>query len=283
MSFQRIEAKEMFSSFIEELQDYSPHPIRELEYIVMEIKSLPSRSLLYTTPVILQEGELDNIRKIIKLRKEGVPLQYLLGEVNFYGLEFKIKPGVFIPRPETEILVDYIINNYRRLEKPRILEVGTGSGVISICLTKFLPESKIIATDISGKALKLARHNAELHKVKIDFIQANLFDFLSSSVRFDLIISNPPYVGRREYNFLSPEVKAEPREAVVGGEQGYEFTLRFITEADKYIAEGGRLVVEIDYRAKDTYIKMLSEKYRLQFLPDFNSRERVMIVEKKYG
>jgi len=283
MSFQRIEAKEMFSSFIEELQDYSPHPIRELEYIVMEIKSLPSRSLLYTTPVILQEGELDNIRKIIKLRKEGVPLQYLLGEVNFYGLEFKIKPGVFIPRPETEILVDYIINNYRRLEKPSILEVGTGSGVISICLTKFLPESKIIATDISGKALKLARHNAELHKVKIDFIQANLFDFLSSSVRFDLIISNPPYVGRREYNFLSPEVKAEPREAVVGGEQGYEFTLRFITEADKYIAEGGRLVVEIDYRAKDTYIKMLSEKYRLQFLPDFNSRERVMIVEKKYG
>jgi len=283
MSFQRIEAKEMFSSFIEELQDYSPHPIRELEYIVMEIKSLPSRSLLYTTPVILQEGELDNIRKIIKLRKEGVPLQYLLGEVNFCGLEFKIKPGVFIPRPETEILVDYIINNYRRLEKPRILEVGTGSGVISICLTKFLPESKIIATDISGKALKLARHNAELHKVKIDFIQANLFDFLSSSVRFDLIISNPPYVGRREYNFLSPEVKAEPREAVVGGEQGYEFTLRFITEADKYIAEGGRLVVEIDYRAKDTYIKMLSEKYRLQFLPDFNSRERVMIVEKKYG
>lgn len=283
MSFQRIEAKEMFSSFIEELQDYSPHPIRELEYIVMEIKSLPSRSLLYTTPVILQEGELDNIRKIIKLRKEGVPLQYLLGGVNFYGLEFKIKPGVFIPRPETEILVDYIINNYRRLEKPSILEVGTGSGVISICLTKFLPESKIIATDISGKALKLARHNAELHKVKIDFIQANLFDFLSSSVRFDLIISNPPYVGRREYNFLSPEVKAEPREAVVGGEQGYEFTLRFITEADKYIAEGGRLVVEIDYRAKDTYIKMLSEKYRLQFLPDFNSRERVMIVEKKYG
>ena len=283
MSFQRIEAKEMFSSFIEELQDYSPYPIRELEYIVMEIKSLPSRSLLYTTPVILQEGELDNIRKIIKLRKEGVPLQYLLGGVNFYGLEFKIKPGVFIPRPETEILVDYIINNYRRLEKPSILEVGTGSGVISICLTKFLPESKIIATDISGKALKLARHNAELHKVKIDFIQANLFDFLSSSVRFDLIISNPPYVGRREYNFLSPEVKAEPREAVVGGEQGYEFTLRFITEADKYIAEGGRLVVEIDYRAKDTYIKMLSEKYRLQFLPDFNSRERVMIVEKKYG
>jgi len=283
MSFQRIEAKEMFSSFIEELQDYSPHPMRELEYIVMEIKSLPSRSLLYTTPVILQEGELDNIRKIIKLRKEGVPLQYLLGGVNFYGLEFKIKPGVFIPRPETEILVDYIINNYRRLEKPSILEVGTGSGVISICLTKFLPESKIIATDISGKALKLARHNAELHKVKIDFIQANLFDFLSSSVRFDLIISNPPYVGRREYNFLSPEVKAEPREAVVGGEQGYEFTLRFITEADKYIAEGGRLVVEIDYRAKDTYIKMLSEKYRLQFLPDFNSRERVMIVEKKYG
>ncbi|MCD6080357.1 MAG: peptide chain release factor N(5)-glutamine methyltransferase [Candidatus Omnitrophica bacterium] len=283
MSFQRIEAKEMFSSFIEELQDYSPYPIRELEYIVMEIKSLPSRSLLYTTPVILHEGELDNIRKIIKLRKEGVPLQYLLGGVNFYGLEFKIKPGVFIPRPETEILVDYIINNYRRLEKPSILEVGTGSGVISICLTKFLPESKIIATDISGKALKLARHNAELHKVKIDFIQANLFDFLSSSVRFDLIISNPPYVGRREYNFLSPEVKAEPREAVVGGEQGYEFTLRFITEADKYIAEGGRLVVEIDYRAKDTYIKMLSEKYRLQFLPDFNSRERVMIVEKKYG
>jgi len=152
MSFQRIEAKEMFPSFIKELQDYSPHPIRELEYIVMEIKSLPSRSLLYTTPVILHEGELDNIRKIIKLRKEGIPLQYLLGGVNFYGLEFKIKPGVFIPRPETEILVDYIINNYRRLEKPSILEVGTGSGVISICLTKFLPESKIIATDISGKA-----------------------------------------------------------------------------------------------------------------------------------
>ncbi|HDM08708.1 MAG TPA: peptide chain release factor N(5)-glutamine methyltransferase [Candidatus Omnitrophica bacterium] len=283
MSFQRIGAKEMFSSFIEELQDYSPHPMRELEYIVMGIKSLPSRSLLYTTPVILQEGELDNIRKIIKLRKEGVPLQYLLGEVNFYGLEFKIKPGVFIPRPETEILVDYIINNYRRLEKPRILEVGTGSGVISICLTKFLPESKIIATDINAEALELAEENAKLHKVKIDFIQANLFDFLSSSVRFDLIISNPPYVGRREYNFLSPEVKAEPQEAVIGGEQGYEFTLRFITEADKYIAEGGRLVVEIDYRAKDTYIKMLSEKYRLQFLPDFNSRERVMIVEKKYG
>ncbi|HDI45894.1 MAG TPA: peptide chain release factor N(5)-glutamine methyltransferase [Candidatus Omnitrophica bacterium] len=277
----RIE--KLVSNYTKELKGVSQSARAEIEEMILTIKSLNNRSALYMHSQTLAPHEISILNEMIAIRRKGIPLQYILGKVYFYGLEFKISPGVFIPRPETELMIDYVIKEYSGCNNLNILEIGTGSGVISICLTKFLATSKIIATDISRKALELARHNAKLHKVKIDFIQANLFDFLSPRAKFDLIISNPPYVGSDEYKFLAPEVKLEPRKALIGGKYGYEFTLQLVSEAVAYIKEQGKVIVEIDYRAKDVYIARLGNKFKLKFLPDFNLKQRVMVVEKNYG
>jgi release factor glutamine methyltransferase len=283
MLSQKIKIEEIISDFKEELKGCSPSPLGEIEYMIMSIKSLPDRSLIYISSLTFGEQEMNKLKEMVELRKKGIPLQYILGEVDFYGFRFRIQPGVFIPRPETEIMVDYIIQNYSNCKGLKILEIGTGSGVIAICLTKFLPESKIIATDINTEALEVAKRNAGLHRVRVSLIRADLFNFLSWRAKFDLIVSNPPYVGREEYKFLAPDVKMEPQEALVGGKLGYEFTLNLITQAFDYIKPGGKVIVEIDYRAKKIYQKELGKEYKLEFLNDFNSRERVMIVEKKDG
>lgn len=283
MLSQKIKVEEIISNFKEELENYSPNPLREIEYMIMSIKSLPNRSLIYLSSLIFEQREMNKLNQMVELRKKGIPLQYILGEVNFYGLKFRIQPGVFIPRFETEVMVDYVIRNYSNCKELKILEIGAGSGVIAICLTKFLPESKIIATDINAEALKLAKSNADLHQIRVSFIRADLFNFLSGRAKFDLIVSNPPYVGREEYKFLVPEVKMEPQEALVGGKLGYEFTLDLITQAFDYIKPGGKVIVEIDHRAKEIYHRELGKEYKLEFLNDFNSRERVMIVERKDG
>ncbi len=283
MLFCETRIEKLISRYAEELREVTQFSRAEIEEMILTIKSLNSKSALYMHSQHLTPQEVSVLNRMIAHRKKRIPLQYILGKVYFYGLEFKISPGVFIPRPETEVMIDYIIREYSGCNNLNILEIGTGSGVISICLTKFLATSKIIATDISEKALKLARRNAELHKVKIDFIGANLFDFLSPRVKFDLIISNPPYVGDIEYKFLAPEVKLEPQKALIGGKYGYEFTLQLVSEAFAYIKEQGKVIVEIDYRAKDVYVARLGNKFRLKFLPDLNLKPRVMVVEKNYG
>lgn len=215
----------------------------ELLARALEVKRLA----LYLEPERpLTEEELARFRELIARRRAGVPLQYLLGEVEFMGLKLRVDGRVLIPRPETEGLVELILRDAEPEEGGEVLELGTGSGAIAVALARFLPRSRITATDISTEALKLARENAELNGVasRISFIVSDWFAGVGG--RFDLIVANPPYVSIEEQEELPREVREhEPRRAWDGGERGMEALQRIIVEAPAYLQSGGQLYLEL--------------------------------------
>ena len=205
---------------------------------------------------------------LIAQRVSGVPTQYLTGRQEFWGLEFEVGPGVLIPRPETEHVLEVAL---ARLGPPtedeatqrgagmRIADVGTGSGCLAIALACELPGAAVVATDISEAALDYARRNAARHGVasRIQFLQCNLLEVEHSSLApspspllFDLIVSNPPYVARDESELLPVEVRAhEPAEALFGGAEGHELYQPLVTQVKNRLRAGGIFVVELSYNA----------------------------------
>ena len=178
------------------------------------------------------------------------PVQYIIGHTEFGGLEIKVNEDVLIPRPETELLVEvaadlaYCLQH--KVQRPQVLDLCTGSGCIAIALTKKLPDCKIVASDISEKALALAGENAKLNQAEqIEFIKSDLFDNLKGL--FDVVVSNPPYIAELEFSELQEEVLKEPRVALYGGEDGLLFYRRIFNTAGKFLNDGGYVAVEIGY------------------------------------
>ncbi len=227
---------------------------------------------------------VDRFSSLVNRRAGGEPLQYILGKAQFMGLEFIVTPDVLIPRPETELLVEKAIEaiscQLSAVSCPRILDLGTGSGNIAISLTKFLRDCKIKASDVSEAALCIARENAVLNRAqdKIKFILSDLFEGLEG-YKFDMIISNPPYVARPQFEELQREIGFEPREALDGGIDGLDFYRRIIKEAGEFLSDGGCLCLEIGFRQAE-HIKSLFEKYyykNILFIEDYSGIERVAI------
>jgi release factor glutamine methyltransferase len=200
--------------------------------------------------------------ELIARRAAGVPTQHLTGKQEFWGLEFEVSPDVLIPRPETEHVIEVALDRLavRELRAGRkqtltgkglqIADVGTGSGCIAIALAKELPGSTIFATDISSAALAVGRRNAMRHNVanQVQFLEGNLLDIVAT--QFDLIASNPPYVGRREAETLMREVRDhEPQIALYGGEEGYEFYADLIAQAAAHLKPGGLLILELGHNS----------------------------------
>ena len=227
-----------------------------------------NRTWLYAHPEeILTDAESRRFFSLIALRAAGEPTQHLTGKQEFWGLEFEVGRDVLIPRPETEhiieVALDRIALRERRAGRPqksdgaglRIADIGTGSGCIAIALAKELPAAGIVATDISPAALVVAKRNAERHSVsgRIDFCEANLLAPLAaghSRVAFDLITSNPPYVGRRESATLPREVREhEPHAALFGGEEGYELYAELVTQSAGHLKSGGIVVLELGHNS----------------------------------
>jgi release factor glutamine methyltransferase len=211
---------------------------------------------------IIGEEQARHFFMLVARRAEGVPTQHLTGKQEFWGLEFLVTPDVLIPRPETEHVIEVALDRLAlgevRAGRPNkndgmglgIADVGTGSGCIAIALAKELPAAEILATDISTAALDVARRNSIAHGVdkQIRFSQSDLLGDLPG--RFDLIVSNPPYVGRREADTLAREVREhEPELALYGGEEGYEFYGELIRQAARRLKPGGLLVLELGYNS----------------------------------
>jgi release factor glutamine methyltransferase len=229
------------------------------------------RTWIYSHPEAeIFPADTDRFFKLIARRAAGEPTQHLTGKQEFWGLEFEVTPDVLIPRPETEHLIEVALDRLavRELRTGRkqtftgealqIADIGTGSGCIAIALAKELPSATIYATDISAAALAVARRNGARHSAseQIHFLESNLFDALVSSslaarhspLRFDLIASNPPYIGRREAATLMREVRDhEPQIALYGGEEGYELYADLITQSAAHLKPGGLLVLELGH------------------------------------
>ncbi|MCM8766376.1 MAG: peptide chain release factor N(5)-glutamine methyltransferase [Candidatus Omnitrophica bacterium] len=225
------------------------------------------------------------ISLVKKRAEEGYPLQYIIKNTEFYGLFFIVLPGVFIPRPETEILVETVISIIERLngKMVKLLDIGTGSGCIAISLAKFISNVKIIATDISPFALKIARRNAWLNKTedKIEFVQADLFPPSTFYIsQFEIIVSNPPYIPNSERESLPREVKFEPPLSWDGGENGLFYIEKIIREAPRYLREEGALVMEIGFGQKKSIENIFSQSQfnKLNFVKDYRGIERVAVL-----
>jgi release factor glutamine methyltransferase len=196
------------------------------------------------------EAELD---ALLKRRIAGEPMQYIVGEAEFFGLPFLVNPDVLIPRPETEHLVEKVIALAQGFARPRIVDVGTGSGAIAVALACQLPGALITAAEISESALTIARENADRNGVadRIRFLQGDLLDPVAGE-QFDIVVSNPPYVPERDRASLSVEVRDyEPAQALFAGEDGLAVYRRLIPAAFGALVQGGSVALEIGYGQSD--------------------------------
>jgi release factor glutamine methyltransferase len=233
----------------------------------------------------LTEEEINKYRELIKRRSKFEPLQYIIGKVEFYGIEFIVNPSVLIPRQETEILVETIIKQYDQNDALRILDIGTGSGNITISLAKNLDNSFITALDISEDALKTASENALLNCVnqRTEFIK---LDFLAEELNkndFDIIVSNPPYVSIDEFETLRPELKEyEPKIALTDYNSGLLF-YDFISAKSNYLLKpGGQLFFELG-KGQFSIVNEIMTKNNFQnikVIKDYLNIERVISGEK---
>ncbi|MDO8748750.1 MAG: peptide chain release factor N(5)-glutamine methyltransferase [Candidatus Omnitrophota bacterium] len=258
-----------------------------------------SRSALYSQEWSLTAAQAKKLSEALFLRSQGVPLQYILGEVEFFGLVFQVDSRVLIPRPETEILVETVLKKIknqkipvcRQTEKIKILDVGTGSGCIAISLAKFLTFARVTAIDMSGDALSAAKENASKNSVRdrINFLPSDLFSvFKKNNVNnrlgnYDIIISNPPYVRSGDINGLQKELAYEPRMALDGGEDGLDFYRRVIAEAGNFLNKEGLLFLEIGFNQREDIEKIVfaGNDFAVdEIIKDYSGIERVMILRK---
>ncbi len=197
----------------------------------------------------LSEGETNLYREFIRRRSKFEPLQYILGSVEFYGLEFKVNKSVLIPRPETEILVETILKSVEKDSALNILDIGTGSGIIAISLAKNLPASSITAIDSSDSALVIAKENAELNGVEKQ-IKFKSSDIITNEVDlgypFDIVVSNPPYISMEDYKDLAPELRLyEPQIALTDNFDGLNFYRTITGKSKTLLNKGGKLFFEL--------------------------------------
>ncbi len=196
----------------------------------------------------LAEEEIKLYREFLTRRSKFEPVQYILGSVEFYGIEFEVNKSVLIPRPETEILVEEIINSFNKEDVLKILDIGTGSGNIAVSLAVNLPASKIVAIDSSTDALYMARKNSDLNNTEnqIEFIEwdINSQDLFPENV-FDIVVSNPPYVSETDFINLQPELKVyEPKIALTDNGDGLSFHKTICTKSKVLLKPGGKIFLE---------------------------------------
>ncbi|OGU56568.1 MAG: protein-(glutamine-N5) methyltransferase, release factor-specific [Ignavibacteria bacterium RBG_13_36_8] len=234
----------------------------------------------------LTEEEKNLYRELISRRGKFEPLQYILGKVEFYGLEFKVNPSVLIPRPETEILVETIVNYYKGEEKLNILDIGTGSGNIAIVLAKHLQNSNVIAIDISQEALEVAAKNAEHNGVKnnLEFCLKDIFndEDCQDLKGFDIIVSNPPYVSIEKMKVLQKEITDyEPEDALTDKSDGFLFYKRISTIAKDILKRKGKVYFEmsIDQSAEVSEIMRSSGLKNITIIKDLQNVDRVIYGE----
>lgn len=235
------------------------------------------RAGLYARGDPLDARQVREFGRALCQRCAGVPVQHLTGEQAFRRLALEVRPGVFIPRPETEILVEAALAAVREVEAPVVVDVGTGTGAIALAIKDERPDATVLATDVAPEAVELARANAARLGLGVDVREGDLLEPLPGELRgwVDLVVSNPPYVAPEEYEDLPPEVKADPPEALIGGTHVYE---RLAAEAERWLRDGGVLAVEIHAEAGEAVVGILRRAFMgVRVRKDLAGRDRVVL------
>jgi len=235
---------------------------------------------------IVSSEDFERFTALLKKRAENAPLAYLTGEREFYSLLFKVEKHVLIPRPDTEILVEAVLNKIPKNERDcEILEIGTGSGCISVAIAKNCENAIITATDISLDALEIARKNAEINSVidRVKFILSDLYKEINEE-KFDIIVSNPPYIPSGEIDELDEDIRLyEPKNALDGGLDGLDFYRKLIAEGKQLLKLSGIFFFEIGYNQARSVSKILEENEfeNVTVMKDYAGHDRVITANKR--
>jgi len=272
--------------FIQELTPlYDVGEAESFFYLILEAKHQLQRvDLALQTDLAFSESELKIWSFILDQLKKEIPIQYILGVTNFYGLEFEVNSAVLIPRPETEELVDWIIQSSKVQSKLKILDIGTGSGCIAIALAKNLPNAQVFALDVSEQALTTAKKNAEKNQVQLSFIHQSILETEDLAQEFDIIVSNPPYVRELEKHEIKNNVlDNEPHLALfVEDNDALIFYRKIAQLAQKNLKLKGQLYFEINqYLGKETLNLLLEMGFKNSVLrQDIYGNDRMSICSK---
>ncbi|MFZ9980688.1 MAG: peptide chain release factor N(5)-glutamine methyltransferase [Cyclobacteriaceae bacterium] len=238
--------KAIFRKLNQQIDQRLPESEREaISFLILDYFGYSRSDFLKDSMVEIPGGELDRI--IVRLNHHE-PIQYILEQAWFYGRSFKVRKGVLIPRPETELLAEIILNHYSKDEAIRVLDLGTGSGCIPVTLAAERPLWNVLATDISPVALDVARFNAEAHQAKVHFLKSDMLEEIPDDIgTFDVLVSNPPYIPYSERETMQPQVvDHEPHEALFAPDSDPVIFYRAISEwAKKVLVPGGLVLVEI--------------------------------------
>ncbi len=259
------------------LKEISDSPKLDAQLLLCNVLNIDRVSLF-----LRYEKEIDELMKarfdaLLERRRLQEPLNYIIGKREFYSNDFLVNHDVLIPRPETELIID-VAKKYIDKDVKNIIDIGTGSGVIAITLKLIFPNINITASDISEDALKIAKRNAEIHKVKLDFVLSDALQNIHSN--FQMIVTNPPYV---KSSFIEDDLSLayEPRRALDGGESGLEVIKKILKEAKEKIDTGGLIIMEHGFdQAED--VKSIAKKYNFDCLcniKDINDHPRVSILK----
>jgi release factor glutamine methyltransferase len=262
------------------LSSTSQYPRHDAELILAHVLGCDPTALLTHPERPLSAEEADEFEGLLKRRLANEPVQYLTGEQEFFGLLFEVSPDVLIPRPETEHLVEAVLERFGREANPRIVDVGTGSGAIAVAIAHALPRSQVTAVDSSPKALEVACRNADRHGVmdRISFLQSDLLA-ATEPTQFDVVVSNPPYVADGEV--LEPQVASyEPRSALYAGPTGLEVYESLIPQASTALKPRGWLMMEIGYGQRPALEALLGAWSAVSFVPDLQGIARVVLAQK---
>ncbi len=272
------------------LQNTSMTPRLDAEIILCHILDVPKSYLLAHTTDLLREEDHARFLEMNRKRANGIPIAYIVCEKEFFGRRFTVGQNVLIPRPETEMLIEYVLDFVTRktCTKPCIVDIGTGSGCIAITLAKEILDSHIIATDISHSALHLARTNAKDLSAVIDFRFGDLFFALDPSKDgpFDIIVSNPPYVDIDTVDQQSPlqsSLQYEPREALTPPGLPCSLIIRLVTESPQWLSDSGLLIIEIGHDQGDISLHIAKKIYptaAIQIIQDYSGLDRFLIVDQ---
>jgi release factor glutamine methyltransferase len=273
--------------------------VRELLKFILKVDE--SYLIIHNNEYELSQNEEKSFKDYCQKIKAGYPLQYITHKQNFYGNEFYVDENVLIPQPDTEILVHEAIEEIKKKDNQsniKVIDLCTGSGAIAISIKKEVPQVKMYASDISDEAIEVAKRNTKIilenkkdddtnlltvrtqkdSKEKILFIKSNMFEEIPEGLKFDIIVSNPPYIKEKDMETLPKDVLHEPKIALLGGEDGLDFYRIIRREAPKYLNENGVVLLEIGYDEKEELLKFFEGA---KCIKDFAGNDRVIYWKKQ--
>lgn len=275
--------KEIIIKYCQQLENISDTPRLDVEMLIKKaLGDVDSMYIRLNLDKSLDDEQEKYFLEMMKDRLNERPIAYIIGNREFMGLDFFVKEGVLIPRPDTETLVEELINICNNKTGLNILDIGTGSGAITVSLAKYLDKSHVISVDISDIALEIASKNAISNKVDelIDFIKSDVFSNVPKEQKFDIIVSNPPYIRKKDIEGLNKQVKDfEPYNALEGGDDGLDFYRKITKESKEFLKTKGLLAYEVGHDQASDVIKIMQQNgfEGIYTKKDLQGFERVVI------